>query len=221
MMSRQDFTFRRLTAVNVYVCPQGKLLHHDGAGSMMARRFYISMPGPRIVALARSRQGAARRHPSAKSRAASTRPLAMLPGRWPALKRSSDRAAIANGSRCCSPISNAFSSSVAFGFVARAAHRTSSRWPPSPQNLRRLARLIARATADSARSLSCLGNADDTIPQAIPTPPHEGRPINHSFSKSRRSPRHSLSAPTSATKSVRRVGFLMAATKSALPRKQT
>ena len=45
-------------------------------------------------------------------------------------KRSSNRATIANGSRCCSPTSSAFSSWVAFGFVARAALRTSSRWPP-------------------------------------------------------------------------------------------
>ena len=99
------------------------------AGSMMAGRFSI-VPGPPIVALARSRHGAARRRPSAKSRAASTRALAMLPVRWSALKRSTNRAAIASGSRCCSPTSNASSSWVAFGFVARAVRRTSSRWQP-------------------------------------------------------------------------------------------
>jgi transposase len=99
------------------------------AGSMMARRF-STVPEPPIVVLARSRLGAAPRHPSARSRAASTKALAMLPVHWSALKRSSNRVAIANASRCCSPTSSAFSNWVAFGFVVPVERRTSSRWPP-------------------------------------------------------------------------------------------
>ena len=121
-MSQQRKTGRVRPKVFMRCCTQQ-------AGSMMAERFSI-VPGPPIVALARSRHGAARRRPSAKSRAAFTRVLAMLPVHWPAPKRSTNRVAIASGSRCCSPTSNASSSLVAFGFVARAVRRTSSRWQP-------------------------------------------------------------------------------------------
>src|SRR6266550_2126777 len=51
------------------------------AGSTMARHFSIGQ-GPLIVALARSKLGAVQRHPSAKFRAASTKTLAMLPAHW-------------------------------------------------------------------------------------------------------------------------------------------
>jgi transposase len=103
-LSREDFAFD--AGRNVYVCPQGKLLHTTGRvhdGETLLYRARTSDCG-----LARSRQGAARRHPSAKSRAASTRVRAMSPVHWSTLKRSSNRAAIANASRCCSPISSAF-----------------------------------------------------------------------------------------------------------------
>ena len=49
---------------------------------------------------------------------------------WPALGSSEQSRHDRNGSRCCSATSSAFSSWVAFGFVARAALRTSSRRPP-------------------------------------------------------------------------------------------
>src|SRR5881296_367271 len=90
-LSREDFTFDKER--NVYVCPQGKLLHTTGR--MMARHFSIGQ-GPLTVALARSKLGAAQRHPSAKFRAASTKTLAMLPAHWLAPKLSSNRGAIAN-----------------------------------------------------------------------------------------------------------------------------
>src|SRR5471030_25160 len=130
-LSRQDFAFD--AGRNVYVCPQGKLLHTTGRvhdGETLLYRARTSDCGPCPL-----KARCCRRRPSAKSRAASTRALAMLPVHWPALKRSSNRAAIANASRCCSPTSSAFSSSVAFGFVAREARRTSSR---------RLAKLVVR-----------------------------------------------------------------------------
>ena len=74
-LSREDFAFD--TGRNLYVCPQGKLLHTTGRVHDRGR--FSIVPGPPIVALARSRHDAARRRPSAKSRAASTRALAMSP----------------------------------------------------------------------------------------------------------------------------------------------
>ena len=61
-------------------------------GSTMARHFSI-VRGPLIVALARSRRGAAQKHPSAKFRAASTKTLAMPPVHWLVRKLSSNRGA--------------------------------------------------------------------------------------------------------------------------------
>jgi transposase len=75
-------------------------------GSTTARHFSI-VQGPLTVALARSRLGAARKHPSAKFRAASTKTLAMLPVPWLVPKLSSNRGVIANASRCYSPTSSA------------------------------------------------------------------------------------------------------------------
>src|SRR3974390_801251 len=93
---------------------------------MMARRFAILRPHP-TVGTARSRCDAVQRPLSAGSRAASMKRHAMSPALWPRLKRSNNRAAKESALKCCSPISSASSSLVAFGFVARAAHRTSSR----------------------------------------------------------------------------------------------
>ena len=156
------------------------------AGSMTARRFSI-VPEPPIVALVRSRPGAVRRHPSAKSRAASTRVLAMLPVRWPALRRSSNRAVIANGSRCCSPTSSAFSSWVAFGFVARAALRTSSRWQPSHRTCAGSPGWWSGRHRPSIYALP--GQSGSQVPPGKPAPPHGGRLRKHRVSNSRKSPR--------------------------------
>ena len=120
---------------------------------MMAGRFSI-VPGPPIVALARSRHGAARRHPSAKSRAASTKTLAMLPVRWPALRLSSNRATIANGLE------------MLFAHLKRILKlgRLRLRGPRGAQdeftlaaiaqNLRRLARLVVRPPPTGDRCLA-------------------------------------------------------------------
>src|SRR5262249_45908873 len=98
-LSRADFTFDEDR--NVYVCPNGKLLHttgriHDGVTQ-----------GHMTVALARSSPNAAQSRQSAKSRAASTRALAMPPAHSLTRKPSSSRAATENVSRCCSHTSNA------------------------------------------------------------------------------------------------------------------
>ena len=103
-LSREDFAFD--ADRNVYVCSQGKLLHTTGRvhdGETLLYRASTADCG-----LARSRPSAARRHPSAKSRAASTKALAMLPVHWLTLMRSGNHAAIANALRCYSPTSSAF-----------------------------------------------------------------------------------------------------------------
>src|SRR4029077_1504456 len=93
-LSRTDFTFDKDR--NVYVCPQGKLLHttgriHDGVTVLYRAR-------PMTVALARSSPNAAQRRQSAKSRAVSTRTLAMPPAHSLTRKPSSSRAATENAS---------------------------------------------------------------------------------------------------------------------------
>ena len=66
--------------------------------------------------------------PSAESSEASTRRLATWRGRWPRRKTLNDRAAIANVSRCCSPILNVSSSSTDCDCGGRKALNLSSRW---------------------------------------------------------------------------------------------
>ena len=75
-------------------------LQRRASRSTMAKRSSI-VQGPMIVVLARSNPNAAQRRRSAKSRAASTRRLVALPGRWPRLKRSSNHAATGSALRCC------------------------------------------------------------------------------------------------------------------------
>ena len=102
--------------------------------------------------------------------------------------RTSDRAAIAKRSRCYSLTSSAFSSWVAFGYVARAARRTSSRWQRSH---RTCAGSPGWSSGHRRQSLSVLPRQCRCHhPPGNPTPPHEGRPINHRFSESRKPPRH-------------------------------
>jgi len=125
-LSREDFAFD--VDRNVYVCPQGKLLHTTGRvhdGTTLLYRARTSDCGPCPL-----KPRCCPKAPERKIPRSIHEGLAMLPVRWPALRRSSNRAAIANGLRCCSPTSSAFSSWVAFGFVARVVRRTSSRWPP-------------------------------------------------------------------------------------------
>jgi hypothetical protein len=64
---------------------------------------------------------------SAKSRAASTKTLAMPLVRSLTLTLSSNHAAIANASRCCSLTSSASCGWVASGYAALVARKTNSR----------------------------------------------------------------------------------------------
>ena len=79
--------------------------------STTGRHFSIGQKRATVVG-ACSRRNAVQRRPSAKSRAASTRKRATLPGRWPRPRRSSNQAATGNVSRCCLRTSSAFSSSI-------------------------------------------------------------------------------------------------------------
>ena len=126
-LSRQDFAFDKDR--NVYVCPQGKLLHttgkvHDGETVLYRARTHDCGPCP-------SSPNAAQRRRSAKSRGASTKMLAMPPVHSLTQRPSNSRATTENASRCCSPISSASLSLVAFGCVAHVARKMSSRSQPS------------------------------------------------------------------------------------------
>ena len=82
----------------------------------------------RPARLRRSLCHAVQGFPSAESSEASTRRLATWRGRWPRRKTLNDRAAIANVSRCCSPILNVSSSSTDCDCGGRKALNLSSRW---------------------------------------------------------------------------------------------
>jgi transposase len=86
-LSRADFTFD--AERNVYVCPQGKLLRTTGR--------------------VHNGRSAARTRPIAGSPATSMKKLVMWPEASTTRLPSSSLAGIASGSRCCSPISSAFS----------------------------------------------------------------------------------------------------------------
>ena len=68
----------------------------------------------------------------------------MSPVHWSALKRSSNRAAIANGSRCCSPTSSAFSSLGRLRLRGPRGAQDEFTLAAIAQNLRRLAKLVVR-----------------------------------------------------------------------------
>ena len=97
----EDFTFDKER--NVYICPAGKTLTttgrlvNDGATTLLYWRACS------IAAAVRSRsQMLSEDACSQDLRAVSTRRRAMLPVRSPRPRRSSNRAAIARRSRCCS-----------------------------------------------------------------------------------------------------------------------
>jgi hypothetical protein len=101
-LSREDFTFDKER--NVYVCPQGKLLHttgrvHDGETLLYRARTADCGPCP-------LKARCCPKAPERKSRAASMKTLAMLPVQWLTPKPSNNRGATANASRCYSPISS-------------------------------------------------------------------------------------------------------------------
>ena len=127
--SREDFTFDK--ARDIYMCPAGEVLRTTGTVSTDHAMRYIA-PVP-VCRRARSNPSAARTCPPAGSCATSTRTPATWLERWPRRRPSSNPAATASASRCCSPISSASSGSAASACAARAEHKTSSRSQPSPR----------------------------------------------------------------------------------------
>ena len=96
--SREDFTFDKDR--NVYTCPANKILTTTGK---------VVNDGETLLYRAKAhdcrgcllKHNAVQRRPSAKSRAASTRKLATLLGRWPRPRRSSNHPATGSVSKCC------------------------------------------------------------------------------------------------------------------------
>ena len=125
--SREDFTFDK--ARDLYICPAGKALTTTGTVSTdHAMRYIAPVPVCRACPLNRN---AARTCPLAGSCATSTRMPATWLERSPRLRPSSNRAVTASASRCCSPISSAFSGSGGSACAGPAAHKTSSHLQPS------------------------------------------------------------------------------------------
>jgi hypothetical protein len=113
------------------ICPAGKLLHTTGRiqdGTTLLYRARVANCG--LL--------------SAKSHVVSMRMPAMSPGPLSALLRLSSRAAIASGSRCCSPITSAFCDLADVDCAARAVHKMSSHSPPSRRTFAALQNSFAR-----------------------------------------------------------------------------
>ena len=125
--SREDFTFDK--AREHLHLPGGQDADHDGQVSTdHAIRYNAPVP---VVELARSNPSAAPTCPRRRSCATSTRTPATWLERSPRPRPSSNRAATASASRCCSPTSSASSGSAGSDCAAPAAHKTSSRSPRS------------------------------------------------------------------------------------------
>jgi hypothetical protein len=115
-LSREDFAFD--AGRNLYVCSQGKLLHTTGRvhdGRTLLYRARTSDCGPCPLKTRCCPKTPERKVPPSIYEGA--RDVARALAGTEAFKQSRR---VANGSRCCSPTSSAFSSLVAFGFVARA-----------------------------------------------------------------------------------------------------
>ena len=102
-LSREDFGFDKER--NVYVCPQGKLLHTTGRIQDGETVLYRARTSDAV--LAHSSPNAAQRRPSAKFRVASTKTLATPLVHSMTRRLSNNRAATESASRCCSPTSSA------------------------------------------------------------------------------------------------------------------
>ena len=132
---REDFKFDKDR--NVYTCPAGKVLTTTGK---------LVNDGETLLYMARTRDcrsclfnaKCCRKTPFRRIQRSIYRRLATWRGRWPRRKTLNDRAAIANMSRCCSPISNVSSGSTNCDCGGRTALNLSSRW-----------RLLRRTSADS------------------------------------------------------------------------
>ena len=124
--NREDFTFDKER--NVYICPAGKSLTttgrlvNDGETTLL---YFASVLDCRICPL---RARCCPRTPARRIRAVSTRrPGTLLVG-WPRQRHSSNHAAIARRSRCCSHTSSAFCGLVDCAFAVPPARSSSSRW---------------------------------------------------------------------------------------------
>src|ERR1700730_12682431 len=107
-------------------------------------RHFFTWPACATVAAVCSRRSVARRRLSAGCCAASTRRLATLLASWPRLRHSNDRGVTENALRCCLLISSAF---CGFGgCVLRGPRGAQFEFTLAAiaQNLRRLAKLVAR-----------------------------------------------------------------------------
>src|SRR6202142_520141 len=85
-------------------------------------------PGHAIAAAAPSNPSAVRRRRYAESHAASTSRPAMLPGQRQRPKHSSSLAVIESASKCCSPISSAYSGLAGYAYEGQGVPSSSSRW---------------------------------------------------------------------------------------------
>ena len=110
---------------------QARFSRRRAGWSTMGRRHCSTSRACSIVVSARSRRDAVQICLLAGSRAASTRRRVTLPGRWPRPRRSSNHAAIARRSRCCSRTSSAFCGLADCAFAVPAARSSSSRWQRS------------------------------------------------------------------------------------------
>ena len=123
--------------------PGGQAADHDGHDQHRPRdalhRTRADVPS--LPAQAKMLPEHARR---AGSCATSTRTPATSLVRSPRPRPSSNRAATASASRCCSPTSSASSGSAGFGCAARAEPKFEFTLAAIAQNLRRLAKLVAR-----------------------------------------------------------------------------
>jgi hypothetical protein len=153
-LSRGDFTFDK--ARNVYICPQGKLLHTTGYvhdGTTLLYRARVSDCGPCPLKPRCCPKTPERKIP--RSIHEDARDLA----RASALPRSSSRAAIASGSRCYLPISSASYDLAGSDCAARAAHKMSSRSAPSRRTSAALQSWLLDRRQQQSRALRNRSNA--------------------------------------------------------------
>jgi hypothetical protein len=150
----------------------------------------------RPAAAVRSNRSAVRRRRCAESRAASTSRPAMLPGQWQKPKHSSSLAVIESASRCCSPISSAYSGSAGCAYWGRGAPSSSSRW------------LLSLRTSGGSPRFWCGRRRRLHSVAQVPCSPTHRKQLSASGAADRRPPHQQpvlaaapSSSPTSATKS--------------------
>jgi hypothetical protein len=137
--SREDFKYD--PAGDVYVCPGGKTLTttgtrvNDGA-TLLYRASKIDCDGCAL------KPRCCRRKWPARCRGRSTRARVILRVRSPSLGKAACLGGCAKRSRCCSPTSIAFSSSIASDYEDLPEHAMSSSSHQPPRTSGKLAKLI-------------------------------------------------------------------------------